>query len=77
MIILCPHCNEMIFIEQINCGIFRHGILISNGEQIDPHSSKELCDFYIQNKKIIGCGKPFQIILKENNEYDIIICGYI
>ena len=77
MIILCPHCNEMIFIEQINCGIFRHGILISNGKQIDPHSSKELCDFYIQNNKIIGCGKPFQIILKENNEYDIVICGYI
>lgn len=77
MIILCPHCNEMIFIEQINCGIFRHGILISNGEQIDPHSSKELCDFYIQNNKIIGCGKPFQIILKENNEYEVIICGYI
>ena len=23
-ILICPHCNEFIIIEQINCGIFRH-----------------------------------------------------
>ena len=36
MIITCPHCAEIIWIDEINCGIFRHGILKSNLIQIDP-----------------------------------------
>ena len=24
----CPHCEEYIIIEKLNCGIFRHGIII-------------------------------------------------
>lgn len=76
MIITCPHCAEFIWIDEINCGIFRHGILKSNLIQIDPHSSKELCEYYIKHDKIIGCGKPFQIVLN-NNQYEIVICDYI
>ena len=72
----CPHCKEYIIIEKLNCGIFRHGILKSNLQQIDQHSSEELCDFYINTNKIYGCGKPFQII-EINNQYEIRICGYI
>jgi hypothetical protein len=72
----CPHCKEYIIIEQINCGIFRHGILKSNLKQINPHSSEELCKFYIDTNKIYGCGKPFQIV-EINNQYEITICGYI
>ena len=71
MIITCPHCNEYIDIEQINCGIFRHGILKTNNEQINPHSSEELCNFYIKHNKIFGCGKPFQIIVTSENHYEI------
>ena len=26
-ILKCPHCNEYILIEKINCAIFRHGTL--------------------------------------------------
>ena len=26
-IVECPHCNEPIIIEKLNCGIFRHGII--------------------------------------------------
>jgi hypothetical protein len=77
MIISCPHCKEYIEIEKINCGIFRHGVLKNNGEQIHPHSSEELCNFYIQNNKIFGCGKPFQIIFTSEDNYEIQICGYI
>jgi len=77
MIISCPHCNDYIEIEKINCGIFRHGVLKSNGQQIHPHSTEELCKFYIQHNKIYGCGKPFQINLLSNNNYEIVICGYI
>ena len=33
-ILQCPHCNDFIIIEKINCGIFRHGYIIKNGIQI-------------------------------------------
>lgn len=76
IIIICPHCSIPILIEELNCCIFRHGTLIESGKQIDPHSSFELCNYYVAQKKIYGCGKPFQII-NEDNEYKAVICGYI
>jgi hypothetical protein len=76
IIVNCPHCLLPIIIDQLNCCIFRHGILIESNKQINPHSSIELCNFYVEQKKIYGCGKPFQII-KEDNEYKAVICGYI
>lgn len=76
MIIICPHCNGSIIIEEINCGIFRHGIIIQTGEQIPPHSSKNICDELLANKLIYGCGKPFQIIM-DNKEIIIQKCDYI
>lgn len=75
-VLACPHCNEPIIIEKINCAIFRHGTLKTNGKQIDPHSSKELCDYYINNQLIYGCGKPFKIIYIDNN-LKTDICEYI
>lgn len=76
IIIKCPHCDLFMEIEQLNCKIFRHGILRSNGKQIGPHSPKELCDYYIKNDKIYGCGKPFRIE-KTGAEYIPLICDYI
>jgi hypothetical protein len=76
-IIKCPHCNDYIFIEELNCKIFRHGVLINNGKQIDPHSSKVECDFFISNKLIYGCGKPFRIIVNNVGEFKVEICEYI
>jgi hypothetical protein len=75
-IIKCPHCLDYIIIEKINCGIFRHGVFISNGKQIDPHADKTMCDNYIKQNKIYGCGKPYQII-GEGDEYMVYICEYI
>lgn len=75
-IITCPHCSEYIIIQKMNCGIFRHGVLISNGKQIDPHANKTVCDNYIKKKKIYGCGKPYQVI-KEGEEYKVSVCDYI
>ena len=77
LIILCPHCSEPILIEKLNCCIFRHGILIASGRQIDPHATKELCDYYIQKKQIFGCGKPFQIVKNADNELVAVVCEYI
>jgi hypothetical protein len=76
IIIKCPHCYEYIIIKKINCGIFRHGVLIKTGKQIDNHTNKNICGNYIKKKKIYGCGKPFQVI-KEEVKYKAVICDYI
>ena len=76
IIVICPHCNENVLIEKLNCKIFRHGILKLNNNQMDPHSSKELCENLIANDLIFGCGKPFKII-QNNNDFIAIVCDYI
>lgn len=49
--ISCPHCDVSLEILEINCKIFRCGILKSNGQQIYQHSKKEECDkLYLENK---------------------------
>ena len=73
----CPHCEEPVLIEKINCGIFRHAILKTTGEQVDPHLNEEECKKLIQNKLIYGCCKPFQIIQTCENILKIQICDYI
>jgi len=75
-VLICPHCKEYIVILKINCAIFRHGILKQTCQQIDPHASEELCNYYAENDLIFGCGKPFKIIKKEDT-YQIEICDYI
>jgi hypothetical protein len=77
IILKCPHCNDplQIFKQEINCGIFRHGIY-KNGTQLDPHASKEICDKFINEKQGFGCGKPFRISINEKN-FHIESCDYI
>lgn len=75
-ILICPNCKEFIIIEKVNCGIFRHGVFKNNGAQINPHETKQVCEYYIENNKIYGCGKPFRIICKDNL-FCIEICEYI
>jgi hypothetical protein len=75
-LLICPHCKDYILIEKINCAIFRHGTLKQNGKQIDPHSPKELCDYYINNNLIYGCGKPFRIV-NINGIIETEVCDYI
>jgi hypothetical protein len=75
-IIICPHCNDFIIIEKLNCGIFRHGIMKNTIIQIDPHLDKNSCDKLLSENLIYGCGKPFQII-QNNNVYEVKICDYI
>ena len=75
-IVQCPHCKCLIVVEKINCAIFRHGYFKNNNNQIDPHASKELCDYYIRENLIYGCGKPFKIIINDN-KLEPVICEYI
>jgi hypothetical protein len=74
--VTCPHCLSLVLIEKLNCKIFRHGVFIENGKQIDPHLPKNVCENLFNNKKIYGCGKPFKIIL-EDKKYIAVICDYI
>lgn len=72
MIIICPHCGEYIIIKQLNCGIFRHGILKSSYKQINPHAPQKQCEYYINKELIYGCGKPFKI----NTDGNVEKCSY-
>jgi hypothetical protein len=78
IIIICPHCIIPILImkNEINCAIFRHGVLKKSKKQINPHASKEYCDSLIKNDLIYGCGKPFKLI-NDNGVYSPVICEYI
>ena len=74
--IQCPHCKEYVIIEQVNCGIFRHGIFKINSQQINPHLLKPQCDELKEKNLIYGCGKPFRIEIL-NNKWIVIECEYI
>lgn len=76
-ILQCPHCSELIIIRKINCGIFRHGIFIKTNKQINPHATKEVCERYIREKNIYGCGKPFRVKLDNDKNLKTEICDYI
>lgn len=72
MLVQCPHCKEFVWIEQLNCRIFRHACY-KNGEPIPPHSSQKECEDLLERGLVFGCAKPFQIL--EDNT--VIICDYI
>lgn len=72
LIIECPHCSEIVQIEQINCGIFRHAVYKYNMEPIPPHSTQQECEELVEKELVWGCGKPFQIL-----DGKAVICGYI
>ena len=74
--LLCPHCLLPIEIEDVACGIFRHGTFKSSGRQIYQHLHRQGCEQLVRNDLIYGCGKPFRVVIR-NDEYFTEICGYI
>lgn len=75
-ILRCPHCHDFFIMEQLNCGIFRHGIYKSTLQQMEPHLSKKECLRLVNNNEIIGCGKPFRVTIQKNT-FQVDICDYI
>ena len=75
LIIYCPHCEGCMIIHknEINCRIFRHGVLKSNNKQMNPHERKKTCDMLKTKGLIHGCGKPFKL----NKKNIPVICEYI
>lgn len=72
LIVVCPHCNDQIIIEQLNCCIFRHGVKKDTFQPINPHAPKSDCDYLVENNLIYGCSKPFKIV-----DNIAVICDYI
>ena len=74
----CPHCMEWTQVHKndINCRIFRHAVYRSNGQPINPHTKKEICDLLRLTNKIFGCGKPFRLV-PDGRGFDVEICDYI
>ena len=80
ILVKCPHCEDLIIINKkdFNCKIFRHGVYKNNNKQIDPHLNKNECDRLFKEGLIYGCGKPFKLIINEQeNKYLTEICDYI
>jgi hypothetical protein len=75
-IVICPHCQSQVIIEEVNCQIFRHGVYKSSGEQLAPHASKDECDTAFVDELIYGCGKPFRIDFIEG-KWTATVCDYI
>lgn len=77
--VTCPHCAKsiMVYVEDINCSIFRHGVYKETGLQMDPHAPKNVCDTLAKQGKIYGCGKPFKLVRKEHAKYIAEACEYI
>lgn len=74
----CPHCNGIFVVseKELNCRIIRHFVYF-NGEQLNPHAPKELCEGVILNKQGYGCAKPARLVQKEDGEWKAEICEYI
>lgn len=76
-VVNCPHCNSPIIIVSVNCGIFRHGQFKLNGEQVPPHSSRDVCDMLIEKDLVYGCCKPFKISVNSDQSINIELSDYI
>lgn len=77
MLVECPNCKNPVWIEAINCGIFRHGAYRHNHEQIHPHASESDCKKLIFEGQIYGCGMPFRVVTNTQGEVTVQICDYL
>ena len=77
-IITCPYpeCGIHIEILELNCRIFRCGVLKTNGQQIPPHATETECVAYQTQGLIYGCGNPFRVE-GHLGTYASVICDYI
>jgi len=75
----CPHCKGIVEVkeDQVNCQIFRHGIIKSTGMQVNPHSPKTYCDNLVEKKLVYGCCRPFKMFIHNTLEPYVEVCDYI
>ena len=72
----CPYkeCNilNIVYNNEIHCGIFRCGFDKLTNTQIPQHASKVECDILRNDKNIIGCTQPYRLVGNLP-----VICDYI
>jgi hypothetical protein len=75
----CPHCNNFVQVgeREVNCQIFRHGVLKTTWTQLNPHTSKPECDRLAAENLIYGCGKPFRMFAVAGKWTYAEECDYI
>lgn len=66
----CPHCDGLVEIMVVNCGIFRHGTF-RDGQQLPPHASEPEIRKWLADDLVLGCGKPFR-----SDGITVEKCGY-
>jgi len=81
-VVECPHCHLLVWIEAVNCAIFRHGVFRDTHDQVPPHASKTECDDLVARDLIVGCGKPFRVATVDgdanaNANAIAVVCDYI
>jgi hypothetical protein len=61
----CPYeeCQGTITVapNQINCGVFRHGVYKATGRPVGAHLSQDKCLELVRQGKVYGCVQPFRI----------------
>ena len=74
-----PHCDCMVQITQneINCQLFRHAVMKSTYNQINPHAPKVECGRLVEMDLIFGCGKPFRMCMLDGKWSYAEECDYI
>ena len=76
IIVTCPHCKDPVAVSELNCRIFRHGVL-KNGQPIPPHASKDECDRLLATDQVAyGCAGPFQVVTTRNGDHVAVVCDY-
>ena len=78
VVFTCCHCDKpfIIYKNEFNCCILRHGVYKNTMKHINPHASLEECQRLVAENKIYGCGKPLQIV-KKDKEFIVEKCDYI
>lgn len=80
----CPHCNlpTQVLIAELACRIFRHASYFEQKNdfriptnQVDPHLPQEQCEQLVREDRVIGCCKPFEIIV-DGDIYKVQTCEY-
>lgn len=77
LLVECPHCGGVVEVAQINCAIFRHGWFKDSNRQINPHESREECNRLASEGLILGCGKPFRVVMNSDRKWVAEICEYV
>jgi hypothetical protein len=83
-IVKCPHCESepilFLYQNELACKIFRHAAYnFDTNKLINPHTPEQECDRLSNEKLIVGCGKPFRVLVSDEDVNIIKVekCGYL